>query len=206
LAKDLGFDIPIDIHCQRLTAASPFKELAEDQKAEAIKKNPAQTDYSGTNFSLETEELFNIFYPPRDDAVSKLTWTEPLYAGPGGPLIDYFEISYVCADVFSGAALVEQTRTFGMEPSESMISLLESFGGLAEIFKKLSLSIKMHGIVVNGISIGSSEYVAVLGLLPDFVKPIRGYLHDYISPVSSSPRYCPQLWPPTPVPPSPPSP
>lgn len=54
----------------------------------------------------------------------------------------------MCFDAFSVPAALEQTRAFGLEPSDSSISFLESINSLFSVLQKLNLTFNVHGGIV----------------------------------------------------------
>ena len=122
ILENLGFKFPLeDWRCDDLVTGSPFMEYAEEQ----------ETD----NFYLE-EEQFELWFPDREDAVLK-------YVKDVDEDVRHIDVIYLCVDPFSMPALIEQTRAFGLEASDSAISFQESLNSFFSIFKKLNLALRI---------------------------------------------------------------
>jgi hypothetical protein len=58
--------------------------------------------------------------------------------------------NYVCIDMFSGPALLEYGRAFGLDTLSISISMLEAVNSLLSVVRRLNLAIKYHAIFVLG--------------------------------------------------------
>jgi hypothetical protein len=97
-----------------------------------------QTAYDEVKFIYD-EDNFDLFFPPRSDAIFKLVRAHVYGDGTS------VEHVFICIDSFSLPAALEQTKAVGMTPSESAISFLESVNSAISILRKLNLTFNLHG-------------------------------------------------------------
>ena len=110
-----------------------------------MEEDDAQTAYDEVKFMYD-EDNFDLFFPPRSDAIFKLVRSSVIDDDP-----DYYAYDHVfiCIDAFSLPAALEQTKAVGMTPSESAISFLDSINSVISILRKLNLTFNLHGSVVT---------------------------------------------------------
>lgn len=154
--------------CDDLGTISPFKEMAEAQEEEGI-------------FNWE-EEDFNLFFSDREDAILKYVMVGEYDETP-------VDIIYLCADTFSFPALMEQARAFGLDISDSQISLAETLNSFSTTLKKFNLSFKIHGGIL--LSLGTDgDYYELIDQYDTLDAAIPGYPYHELAIVDHSTVYC----------------
>ena len=101
-----------------------------------------QTAYDEVKFIYD-EDNFDLFFPPRSDAIFKLVRAHVYGDGTS------VEHVFICIDSFSLPAALEQTKAVGMTPSESAISFLDSINSVISILRKLNLTFNLHGSIIT---------------------------------------------------------
>jgi hypothetical protein len=155
--------MPLNYECDQLGAMEPFLSLAEEQ-LEADEDLDTPTDlYDGVNFLWE-EDLFNLWFPEREDAVLRMVayYQEAEDADPP-TFTDGYEQWYLCIDSFSLDAVIEQNEAFGLERTSGS-SFFVSLTSLFDIFKKLNMSFKVHGGIIFGENAGASGHEDLIGV------------------------------------------
>ena len=170
----LGFVFPLDWKCEDLAEVSPFKDIAERQLAAA---------YDDGDYFYWGDEDFELFFPDRSDALLKLVRMD-----------DYnsiVEVIYACADPFSLPAALVEARAFGLDTSDSSVSLIESLNAFGDIIRKLNLVFKLHGGIV--LSDPDSSYVYGYGIEEyEYLAPfLKGYYYHEMTIVDQSLANCP---------------
>jgi hypothetical protein len=110
-----------------------------------MEEDEDQTAYDEVKFMYD-EDNFDLFFPPRSDAIFKLVRSSVIDDDP-----DYYAYDHVfiCIDAFSLPAALEQTKAVGMTPSESAISFLDSINSVISILRKLNLTFNLHGSIIT---------------------------------------------------------
>jgi len=153
---NFGFKMPLDYECDQLGAIEPFKSLAEEQK-EADEDLDTPLDlYDDVNFHWE-EDLFNLWFPEREDAVLRMVAYFELPDDDPPTAVLGYEQWYLCIDSFSLDAVIEQNEAFGLERTSGS-SFFVSLTSLFDIFKKLNMSFKVHGGIIFGENEGASGH------------------------------------------------
>ena len=181
-----GFKMPFDYECEGLGSIEPFKSIAERQKKEDEDLDDPTEYYDGSTFAwdADTEDTFNLWFPEREDAVLKLISYDVL---PHAPWV--LEQWYLCIDTYSLDAILEQNLAFGLERN----SASSFFVSLLDVFKRLSMSFKVHGGLFWGMKAGSGDLVWNT-IIPTTVETdgleIPGYNFNEYIPVIGSDTYC----------------
>ena len=97
---DFGFKMPLDYECESLSAIEPFKSMAVEQLKADEDADAPTGDWDGSNFIWDDEDLYNLWFPEREDAVLKMV----TYLDGSTPVEQW----YYCMDAFSLDAIIEQ--------------------------------------------------------------------------------------------------
>jgi hypothetical protein len=111
LATKFGAKIPLNVQCDDLGTVPPFSQIAQAIKeaadAAATAAGTTQTEADGVKFNYPAKEVFDLLFPPRNDAVLKLVDIQ----NTQGAEAEYY---YVCVDSFSFPAILAQVRGMGI--------------------------------------------------------------------------------------------
>jgi hypothetical protein len=72
MAKKFGLKIPLDVACDDLGTVPPFNQIAKAIYEAAQDADATQSLADGTNFNYPAKEVFELLFPPRNDAIVKL--------------------------------------------------------------------------------------------------------------------------------------
>ena len=143
MATKFGLKLPLNIGCDDFGTVPPYNQIAKAIYDAAQAKDSGQRKANGKNFNYPTKEVFELFFPPRNDAVVKLVdynanWLEEK------------EYYYVCVDSFSFPAVLAQVRGMGIPIPPEAIQVIDIVNQLSDILKKLNLTLKIEGAVLVG--------------------------------------------------------
>jgi hypothetical protein len=179
--EEFGFVFPLDWKCEDLARAYPFIEITERQNEES---------YEEGDWFFWEEEDWDLFFNDRADALLKFLRVDE-YPWGSGPT----EIIYLCADPFSLPAAMVAARAFGLDTSDSNVSLVESLNAFGDIFKKLNLAFKLHGAILLGEPYIDSDYEYALYYFVDamdYLTPaLDRYYYTDIAPLNHNLLDCP---------------
>lgn len=173
--ESFGFKSEIDYYCGQLGEYEPWATMAAAQKKDA-------PGLDGIDFYYDDEDIWNSLFNDRDDAVLKMIYFDDTDENE-------LELYYFCADSLSLPAFFEFSGAFGLTPSTSLASSVNS---IASIFTKVGLSFKLHGAFRNGWG-DDSDALDITNELVDYDILIPGYRIQELVGLSKSDAACPGL-------------
>lgn len=175
LEEAFGFKPELDLQCGQLGEIEPWYTMATTQADD-------DTTLDGIEFYYDDEDIWLSVLNDRDDAILKMT---EFYDGAD----EEFEAYYMCMDSSSFPAFLEFIEGFGIEPSASIGSLINS--GIT-VFQKLGMNFKVHGGFVTGY--GANYAAKDLGFfLQELDAYIPGYEMAEMKGLAKTENFCPDL-------------